>query len=159
MRIRGYGPASILTVSALLALTGCGPGEPGTPDTPTAPPTTDQPTPQAETRYSVESLTKDGEPVDIKGWTSIALPDTPVGGFIGPRHICNNPGFEVTEVDGDVWTTVKVGAETTEGCEAGAQAVKRDAIGALEGELTVHQTDDGIEITNPPYRLGLEPTQ
>lgn len=159
MRTPGQRRASLLAACTLLVLTGCGPGEPGTPEMPPAPPTTTQPAPQAETRYSVESLTKDGDPVDIKGWTSIALPDTPVGGFIGPRHICNNPGFEVTAVDGDRWTTVKVGAETAEGCGAKDQAVKRAAVNSLEGELTVTQTGDRIEITNPPYRLVLGPTQ
>lgn len=161
MRTRGFGPSSILAVSALLALTltGCGPGQPEAPATPPAPPTTDQPTPEPETRYSVESLTKDGEPVDIKGWTSIALPDTPVGGVIGPRHICNNPGFDVTAVDGNTWTTVKTDVETAEGCNDEDQTIKDAAVGALEGELTVRQTGDGMTIISPPYKLVLEPTQ
>jgi hypothetical protein len=161
MRTRGFGPSSILAVSALLALTltGCGPGQPEAPATPPAPPTTDQPTPEPETRYSVESLTKDDEPVEITGWTHVDLPDTLVGGEIRPSRVCNNPGFEITEVTGGTWTTVKTGIESAEGCGPEAQAVKDAAVGALDGELTVDQTGDGIEITNPPYRLVLEPTQ
>lgn len=156
MRTRGLGAASILAVSALLALTGCGPG---TPEMPPAPPTTDQPTPEPSTTYQVQSLTMGDAPVEITGWTDVDLPDELVGGVIRPGHICNNPGFEITAVAGKSWTTVKTDVESAEGCGAEAQAVKNTVVAALEGELTVQQTDDGIEITNPPYRLMLELTQ
>lgn len=156
MRTRGREAASILVVGALLVLTGCGPGEP---KMGTAPPTTDQPIAEPSITYQVQSLTKDNEPVDITGWTDADLPDTLVGGVIRPGHVCNNPGFEITAVDGDVWTTVKTDVESAEGCGAQAQAVKDKAVATLEGQLTVHQTDEGIEITNLPYRLMLEPTK
>lgn len=108
------------------------------------------------TRYQVQSLTKDGEPVNLGDWTQTALPDSPVGGLIFPINVCNNPSFLVTAVDSQAWTVEKTGNETEEGCSDEDLAVKNTAIAVLQGELTVQEMDGRIELANPPYLLVLE---
>lgn len=123
-----------------------------------ATPDSAQPSGDTSTRYHVQSLTKDGEAVDLGDWREIILPDAPVAGLISPVGVCNGPSFMVTDVDAQTWSTEKTGNETEEGCTEEGLAIKGAAIAVLEGRLTVQETEGHLELTNPPYQLVLEPS-
>lgn len=150
-----------LVMVALFAAVGCSTQEPAQPPSTSGTSASASSAPAsgdstASTRFHVQALTKDGEPMELGDWTVTSIPDAPVGGVIFPLGVCNTPSFVVTEAESNTWVIEKTGGETEELCSDEESAIKAIAVDALVGRLTIEETTTGLELTNPPYTLSLE---
>jgi|GEM_PF-3016291 len=104
--------------------------------------------------HTLLSVTRDGLPVDARGWARLSLPRDPApGGLLVPHHVCNNPRAVIVAVDGDDWVTEDTGIRTMEYCTDEAdRAITELAVAALCGRVhfTRHSADSAGRIGKNP---------